>query len=107
MSYEAYFKELLGVETQEIDGGFYSYKVEGVEFNVVAVYLRPERRRFLAYRDGFNHMMDKAAELGCKSIIATVTVGSKSVSVALTTMLKAGFEIIKAEAGVITLQRNI
>lgn len=107
MSYEAYFKELLGVETQEIDGGFYSYKVEGVEFNVVAVYLRPERRRFLAYRDGFNYMMDKAAELGCKSIMATVTVGNKSVSVALTTMLKAGFEIIKAEAGVITLQRNI
>lgn len=107
MSYEAYFKELLGVETQELEYGFYSYRVEGVEFNVVAVYIKPEQRGFTAYRDGFNHMMNKAAELECKSIIATVTVGNTSMSVALTTMLKAGFEIIKAEAGVITLQRKV
>lgn len=100
-----YYLEREGISTFENDDYFFTWKLteDRSEFHVIDMYIKPEKRGGASIAQLLNKVTELATKERTNFIVSKVAIGTAKPERSLSIMLKIGFELLKAEDGLVWL----
>lgn len=105
--YFEYIKEREGLDHCLIDEGFFTYRVDGDEFYLANIFLKPEHRGTPATIKIMNKIVEAAENASCKFISANIYLNDKGFNRTLKASLNFNFNIQVAHNGCVTIVRKL
>lgn len=105
--YAKYIKERCGREVFENEHGFITYQIKGEECFLADMCIEPSKRGSRIFKDMIDHLTRIAKGSGCKVVTATIYMADAGKEHSISSALKVGFKILRAENGVILLGKEV
>lgn len=106
--YSEYLTERTNDGIIEDETGFATYRyLSEKEVYIVDIYTRPEHRKKHCAAKMADYICAKAKEKGCTVLIGTVNPTAKGSTDSLRVLLAYGMTLVKSEANVIVLKKDI
>lgn len=103
--YFDYVKERENLDHVEIEEGFFTYRIDGEEFYLANIYLRPECRGTPATLKIMNKMIEVAKQNSAKVISANIYLNDCGFHRTLRAALNFSFTIQMAHNGCVTITK--
>lgn len=105
--YADYRLEREGLHTIESELGFISYRINGVECYIEAIYVRPEYRLGGETDRLEAQVADIARKAGCKYLTGSVCIGMNGCDISLAILLKSGYRLLCTSGNLIYVKKEL
>lgn len=105
--YAKYMKERSNAEILETESGFIVYRIVGKECFIVDMYFDRDKRGTKLPTQLVNELGEVAKESGCECITANIHLSDKMAAKTLTSTLKFGFSLVRADAGILLIAKDL
>lgn len=105
--YAEFIKEREGLDLIETNAGFLTFKIVGGECFIANMFIRPSERGSQLCEELLSNLFDYAMTRKCEVVTGNIHLNDKGCNRTLRAALKNGFNLVKAEHGVLLIAKRM